>query len=331
MNYQPIVDATAGVVVGFEALLRWDRAGHGRVPPDRFIPIAEESGLVLELDHWVLGAVLAQASTWFADPAFDGTSVSVNVSGRSLLDPALRGPRQHRARGVRHRPAADHARGHRDLHRHRHGAGGGAAGGHPPAGHPDRDRRLRHRLHEHRPPARAARRHDQDRQQLRPPAPAGRQPRVRPDDQPAGPPAAHPDGGRGRRDARAAREPPVGRLRPPAGLPVLAPARRRRRVGLDRRDVRLVPARRAVVADWGDARRTVGYRAPWHSRRSPAATSGSPHAPTCSTSRRSRCASAMRSTPPAASSPWSRSTPTTCSTAPTARSVCSTCSRGGGS
>jgi EAL domain-containing protein (putative c-di-GMP-specific phosphodiesterase class I) len=89
MNYQPIVDATTGKVVGFESLMRWERAGHGRMSPDRFIPIAEESGIVLDLDRWVLNEALSRAATWFEDPAFDGISVSVNVSGRSLLDPAF--------------------------------------------------------------------------------------------------------------------------------------------------------------------------------------------------------------------------------------------------
>jgi diguanylate cyclase (GGDEF)-like protein len=89
MSYQPIVDSTSGDLHGFESLLRWDRPGHGAVPPDFFIPIAEKSGLVLELDHWVLRTVLEQSARWFADPWFADLVVSVNVSGRSLLDPTF--------------------------------------------------------------------------------------------------------------------------------------------------------------------------------------------------------------------------------------------------
>jgi diguanylate cyclase (GGDEF)-like protein len=89
MAYQPVVDATSGELRSFEALVRWNRAGEGRIGPDEFIPLAEKSGLIVDLDRWVLGQVFEQAARWFADPAFDGVQVSANVSGRTLLDPSF--------------------------------------------------------------------------------------------------------------------------------------------------------------------------------------------------------------------------------------------------
>jgi diguanylate cyclase (GGDEF)-like protein len=89
MTYQPIVDSTTGRLFGFESLLRWERPGQGAVSPELFIPIAEKSGIVVDLDHWVMRTVLDQAARWFADPAFADLEVSVNVSGRSLLDPTF--------------------------------------------------------------------------------------------------------------------------------------------------------------------------------------------------------------------------------------------------
>jgi len=85
--YQPIVDTATGCLRGVETLLRWDRPGHGRVPPDAFIPVAERSGLVRELDLWVLARAAQQLRDWSDTEGLEDVLVSVNVSGRSLLDP----------------------------------------------------------------------------------------------------------------------------------------------------------------------------------------------------------------------------------------------------
>ena len=81
--YQPIVDLASGVVVGAEALLRWTHPQRGAVPPVEFIPLAEESGFILDLGRWVLRAACREASGW--DWA-DTPRISVNVSGRQLQD-----------------------------------------------------------------------------------------------------------------------------------------------------------------------------------------------------------------------------------------------------
>lgn len=77
--YQPQARISDNVVDGFEALVRWDHPIEGAIPPDRFIPIAEESGLILELGEWVLRNACAQATSWKG-----GETLSVNVSAVQL-------------------------------------------------------------------------------------------------------------------------------------------------------------------------------------------------------------------------------------------------------
>ncbi|TQS40917.1 putative bifunctional diguanylate cyclase/phosphodiesterase [Cryptosporangium phraense] len=81
--YQPIVDLASGVVVGAEALVRWTHPERGTIPPIEFIPLAEESGFILDLGRWVLRAACEEAATW--DWA-ENPRISVNVSGRQLHD-----------------------------------------------------------------------------------------------------------------------------------------------------------------------------------------------------------------------------------------------------
>ncbi len=87
--YQPIIDADSETVRGFEALIRWNRPGHGMMPPDLFIPVAERSDLILALDQWVVGAAARQLAAWQAQGLFPGLPVSVNISGRHLGSPDL--------------------------------------------------------------------------------------------------------------------------------------------------------------------------------------------------------------------------------------------------
>jgi diguanylate cyclase (GGDEF)-like protein/PAS domain S-box-containing protein len=86
--YQPIVGLRSGRVEGFEALMRWRSPVHGYVPPNRFIPIAEESDLITRLGLWALSEACGQLARWReAHPASREMTVSVNVSGRQLGDP----------------------------------------------------------------------------------------------------------------------------------------------------------------------------------------------------------------------------------------------------
>ncbi len=85
--YQPKVDAAARVR-GFEALVRWNSAGQGLVTPDRFIPLAEETGQILAIGEQVLYAACRTAASW---PLIDGQAlgVAVNLSARQLKEPGL--------------------------------------------------------------------------------------------------------------------------------------------------------------------------------------------------------------------------------------------------
>ncbi|MDA8292708.1 MAG: EAL domain-containing protein [Actinomycetota bacterium] len=83
--YQPLVDLEALDVVGCEALLRWDRAGHRSVGPDRFIPLAERSSLIVELGAWVIEHAIAEAASWRRE-AHGNARVGVNLSARQLHD-----------------------------------------------------------------------------------------------------------------------------------------------------------------------------------------------------------------------------------------------------
>ncbi|MBL8369442.1 MAG: EAL domain-containing protein [Candidatus Accumulibacter sp.] len=80
LHYQPQIDLASGAIVGVEALVRWQSPDHGLVAPAKFIPIAEETGLIVPLGKWVLGEACRQASAWQAAglPPF---SVAVNLSG----------------------------------------------------------------------------------------------------------------------------------------------------------------------------------------------------------------------------------------------------------
>jgi diguanylate cyclase (GGDEF)-like protein/PAS domain S-box-containing protein len=86
--YQPQVDLQTGATVGVEALVRWRHPVHGNVPPDRFIPLAEEAGLIGALDAWVLETACAQTMVW-REAGAGGLTVAVNLSGTEFEDGAL--------------------------------------------------------------------------------------------------------------------------------------------------------------------------------------------------------------------------------------------------
>jgi EAL domain-containing protein (putative c-di-GMP-specific phosphodiesterase class I) len=85
--FQPIVDTQSGEIRAFEALVRWEHPEHGVVPPNEFLPICEETGLIVPLGRWVLKAACAQLAEWRTHPNGAGLIVSVNVSHRQLADP----------------------------------------------------------------------------------------------------------------------------------------------------------------------------------------------------------------------------------------------------
>jgi diguanylate cyclase (GGDEF)-like protein/PAS domain S-box-containing protein len=79
LQYQPIVNLTSGAITGAEALLRWTHPDRGSVAPAMFIPVAEDSGLILPIGRWVLREACIQAKKW-ADAGLRPIKVSVNVS-----------------------------------------------------------------------------------------------------------------------------------------------------------------------------------------------------------------------------------------------------------
>jgi diguanylate cyclase (GGDEF)-like protein len=89
LHYQPIVDLVQGSVVGVEALLRWDHPQRGLVAPLQFVPMAEETGLIVALGRWVLDEACRRAATWRAELGASAPWVSVNISGRQLVDSGL--------------------------------------------------------------------------------------------------------------------------------------------------------------------------------------------------------------------------------------------------
>lgn len=85
MYYQPIVSLATGRIAGMEALMRWRHPARGFVSPTEFIPIAEESGLILRLGEWAMFTAFTQAQKWNAQ--FGPLFIAVNVSGRQFRDP----------------------------------------------------------------------------------------------------------------------------------------------------------------------------------------------------------------------------------------------------
>ena len=87
LQYQPCIDAGTARTVGMEALVRWQHPTRGLIPPDRFIPIADESGLIVGIGEWVLRQACAQAKIW-NDKGY-GIYVAVNVSAVQFGQPRL--------------------------------------------------------------------------------------------------------------------------------------------------------------------------------------------------------------------------------------------------
>jgi diguanylate cyclase (GGDEF)-like protein/PAS domain S-box-containing protein len=90
LHYQPEVDLSTGRILGVEALVRWRHRDRGIIPPAQFIPIAEESGLIVVVGEWVLRQACTQLAAWrAARTVADDFRVAVNISTRQLSDPDL--------------------------------------------------------------------------------------------------------------------------------------------------------------------------------------------------------------------------------------------------
>lgn len=87
LHYQPQIHVMTGDIVGVEALLRWTDDELGEMPPDRFLPIAEETGLIIPLGNWVLDQACQQAAIWF-QTGFP-IRVAINISARQFRQPDL--------------------------------------------------------------------------------------------------------------------------------------------------------------------------------------------------------------------------------------------------
>jgi diguanylate cyclase (GGDEF)-like protein len=84
LNYQPKISLDDGSVAGLEVLVRWNHPEHGPISPAEFIPIAEESGLVVPIGEWVLRSAVAQRRAW-SEAGVPDVPVAVNLSGKQFL------------------------------------------------------------------------------------------------------------------------------------------------------------------------------------------------------------------------------------------------------
>ncbi len=91
LHYQPELDLTSGRIVGFEALVRWQRPDGRLIPPGEFIPLAEETGIIVDIGRWVIAEACRQAKRWgvHRTPEQEPVRIWVNLSARQLSDPDL--------------------------------------------------------------------------------------------------------------------------------------------------------------------------------------------------------------------------------------------------
>jgi diguanylate cyclase (GGDEF)-like protein len=87
--YQPIVEIRSGAVSGVEALMRWQHPTRGMVPPASFVPVAEQTGMIVPLTLWVIREACAQLRAWDEHAETAGLSMAVNMSGRLMSEPGI--------------------------------------------------------------------------------------------------------------------------------------------------------------------------------------------------------------------------------------------------
>jgi diguanylate cyclase (GGDEF)-like protein/PAS domain S-box-containing protein len=145
LHYQPKVDIGSSRIVGMEALVRWQQPGKPLIPPVQFIPLAEETGLIVPIGEWVLRTACLQNKAW-QDQGLPRLRVAVNLSPapvRPRRPAAGRGARAARDRARSRLAGTGDHRKHGDA---RSRARGAAAAWPQGNGHPSFHRRLRHRL-----------------------------------------------------------------------------------------------------------------------------------------------------------------------------------------
>ena len=123
LDYQPIVDLQTCAIIGMEALLRWDHPERGLIMPTDFIPLAEETGVIVPIGRWVFREACRQAAHWQRTiPGHERLAIAINVSGRQLQHPEFAADVEPGDRRRAHRSQARHDRDHRVRvpHRHRH-------------------------------------------------------------------------------------------------------------------------------------------------------------------------------------------------------------------
>lgn len=85
LHYQPKMNIASGAITGMEALLRWRSADLGAIPPDEFIPLAEDTGLIIPIGDWVLNAACQQLANWHRSNEVPPVPIAVNLSIRQLM------------------------------------------------------------------------------------------------------------------------------------------------------------------------------------------------------------------------------------------------------
>jgi EAL domain-containing protein (putative c-di-GMP-specific phosphodiesterase class I) len=84
LHYQPQINLKTGKTTGVEALLRWNRNHADMIPPDKFIGVAEETGIIIDIGNWVISTAFKDAVRWNTDSK-DPISVAINLSSRQFV------------------------------------------------------------------------------------------------------------------------------------------------------------------------------------------------------------------------------------------------------
>ena len=84
LKYQALMDANSGAIIGAEALIRWDDEQLGEVSPEEFVPLAEESGLIVDIGNWVFDTALADVKKWRQSSDHEDFYIAINLSSRQF-------------------------------------------------------------------------------------------------------------------------------------------------------------------------------------------------------------------------------------------------------